>query len=49
MNETARRYLATAAYHDKMARIFRSMKREADAKAAEEAAKKCRAHALAQL
>lgn len=45
MNETARRYLATAAFHDKMARAFRAAKREDDAKAAEEAARHCRENA----
>jgi len=38
----ARRRAATASFHDRMARAFRSVGREADAKAAESAAAKCR-------
>lgn len=43
--EAARRFGATAAFHDKMARAFRAAGRDADAKAAENAARICRENA----
>lgn len=43
--EIVRGYLGTAAFHDKMARIFRATGRDADAKSAENAARVCRENA----
>jgi hypothetical protein len=43
--EVVRGYLGTAAFHDKMARIFRASGRDADANSAENAARLCRENA----
>lgn len=43
--EVVRGYLGTAAFHDKMASIFRASGRDADAKSAENAARICRDNA----
>lgn len=41
MTPLARQYIATAKHHEKMARVFRSLGKENEAKAADEAARKC--------